>query len=87
MRTDYLGGRRILRSLGQGTDCVHMVVDGVHWESVEGGDLDDAVVPQHVAALEVYSGAAVPPEFENGWARGCLTVVVWTRTKVKDFVR
>jgi len=86
VRVDYVDGRRVVRSMGQGGDCVRMVIDGIHWEIPEGA-VDDAIVPEHVAALEVYSGAAVPPEFEYGVARGCLTIVVWTRARAKDFVR
>lgn len=85
IRVDYVNGRRVLRSAGAGTDCVHLVVDGNHWQPWEEGDTDDAVLPQHVAAVEVYPGASVPPQFENGWSRGCTAVVVWTRTRVKDF--
>lgn len=87
VRVDYNQGQRVLRSMGQGTDCVHLVVDGVHWESTIPGDMDDAVLPEHVAAIEVYSGSAVPPQFEGIWSRGCAAVVVWTRTRVQDFVR
>jgi hypothetical protein len=87
VRVDYAGGRRILRAAGQGSECVHLVVDGNHWQSVFDGDTDDAVLPEDVAAVEVYSGAGVPPEFENPYTRGCLTIVIWTRTRVKDLVK
>jgi hypothetical protein len=87
VRVDYVDGRRSLRALGEGSECIHIVVDGIHWALTLPGDVDDAVVPDHIAAIEVYSGAAVPPEFESIGSRGCLTIVVWTRTRVKDFVR
>lgn len=87
IRVDYTDGRRVLRGIGQGDDCLHLVVDGVHQESEIPGDLDDIVLPQHVAAVEVYRGSAVPAQFENGLTRGCATIVVWTRTRVKDFTR
>ena len=95
VRIEYVGGRRTLRGVGQGTNCIRMFVDGLLWQPTvraelenpfdTEGELDDAVFPEDVAAIEVYSGAAVPPEFESGEGRGCLTLLVWTRTKVKDF--
>ena len=87
VRLEFVDGRRVLRGVGEGSECVQLVVDGIPWASTLVGDLDDAVVPQHIAALEVYSGAAVPIEFEALSSRGCLTIVVWTRTKAKDFVK
>jgi hypothetical protein len=87
LRMDIANGQRVLRSAGQGTDCVHLVVDNLPFEPLFPGELDDAVLPQHISAIEVYSGGSVPPEFEGVLARGCTTVVVWTRTRVKDFVK
>lgn len=87
VRVDYSEGQRIMRGTGLGTDCIHLVVDGVPWEFSIPGAMDDAVLPEHVSAIEVYSGSAVPPQFEGVWSRGCAAVVVWTRTRVKDFVR
>jgi hypothetical protein len=87
VRVDHVNGQRVLRATGAGSECVHLVIDGVHWNAESVADLDDSVLPQHVAAVEVYGGASVPTEFEHGWARGCLTIVVWTRTRVKDFTR
>lgn len=87
VRIDYTEGKRVIRGAGSGAECSHLVVDGVHRGSLVEGDMDDAVVPQHIAAIEVYSGAAVPPQFENSLARGCLTIVVWTRTSVQDLTK
>jgi hypothetical protein len=87
LRMDIANGQRVMRSAGQGTDCVHVVVDNVPFEPLFPGELDDAVLPQHISAIEVYSGGSVPPEFEGVLARGCTTVVIWTRTRVKDFVK
>jgi len=87
VRIDYTDGKRVIRGAGAGAECAHLVVDGVHRGSLVEGDMDDAVVPQHIAALEVYSGSEVPPQFENALARGCLTIVVWTRTSAQDLSR
>jgi hypothetical protein len=87
LRMDIAGGQRVIRAAGAGTDCVHLVVDNVPHEPLFPGELDDAILPQHISAIEVYSGGSVPPEFEGVLARGCTTIVVWTRTRVKDFVK
>ncbi|MGK2963648.1 MAG: carboxypeptidase regulatory-like domain-containing protein [Gemmatimonadaceae bacterium] len=84
VRIDYTEGKRVIRGAGAGAECAHLVVDGVHRGSLVEGDMDDAVVPQHISALEVYSGSEVPPQFENPLARGCLTIVIWTRTSAQD---
>lgn len=89
VRVEYVEGRRILRGVGAGAECVALVVDGMHWESTidQGGDFDDAVLPEQIAALEVYGGPEVPVQFEAVTSRGCTTIVLWTKTRVKDFVR
>ncbi len=87
VRIDYTEGKRVIRGAGAGAECAHLVVDGVHRGSLVEGDMDDAVVPQHIAALEVYTGSEVPPQFENALARGCLTIVIWTRTSAQDLSR
>ena len=95
VRLDYVAGRRTLRGIGQGADCISMFIDGMLFTPTARpelenpfateGELDDAIFPDHIAAIEVYTGSAVPPEFETPQARGCLAVIIWTRTKVKDF--
>lgn len=86
LRMDMANGQRVIRAAGAGTDCVQLVIDGLRWEPDFPGEFDESIFPQHVAAIEVYSGAAVPAQFEQGLSRGCTTIVVWTRTRVKDFV-
>ncbi len=84
IRVHYVNGRRLMLGAGEGSECLRLVVDAIPQESGIPGDLDDIVLPEHIAAIEVYSGAAVPLLFENGFSRGCVTIVVWTRTRVKD---
>jgi hypothetical protein len=86
LRLDITNGQKVVRSAGPGNACVQLVIDGLRWEPDFPGEFDESIFPQHVAAIEVYSGASVPLEFEQSHTRGCATVVIWTRTRVKDFV-
>ena len=65
----------------QGNGCVTMYVDGSAWQQIEPGDLDSFVQPGEVAAIEVYSGSSVPPQFTTP-GQSCAAVVVWTKTRV-----
>lgn len=89
VHVEYVEGRRLLRGVGSGAECVALVVDGMNWETTihYPGDFDDAVSPDQIAALEVYGGPEVPVQFESVTSRGCTTIVLWTKTRVKDFVR
>ena len=86
LRMDVAGGTKVIRAAGAGTSCVQLIIDGLRWEPDFPGEFDESIFPQHVAAVEVYSGASVPLEFEQTHTRGCTTVAIWTRTRVKDFV-
>lgn len=65
----------------QGNGCVTMFVDGAQWQQLEPGDLDSFVQPGEVAAIEVYSGSAMPAQFATP-GQDCSAVVVWTKTRV-----
>ena len=67
----------------QSNGCVTMYVDGAQWQQLEPGDLDSFVQPNEVAAIEVYSGASVPPQFSQAGG-SCAAVVVWTKTRVQS---
>ena len=67
----------------QANGCVTMYVDGAQWQQLEPGDLDSFVQPNEVAAIEVYSGASVPPQFSQA-GQSCSAVVVWTKTRVES---
>ena len=82
VRVDVEDGRPVLRNRRDGRGCVLLVIDGMRWESFTPGDTDDAVSADDIAAIEVYSGSTVPPEFE-GLNRGCLTVVIWTLGRIR----
>ncbi|HVF41068.1 MAG TPA: carboxypeptidase regulatory-like domain-containing protein [Gemmatimonadaceae bacterium] len=84
VKVTYVDGRPVLTSSRDETDCLQLFVDGSPWMSYSPGDHDDYVLPHDISAVEVYSGASVPPEFETAGNRGCLTIVVWTRAKIND---
>ena len=67
-----------------GGGCLSLVVDRAPWMLVAPEDIDNMIFPQDIAAVEVYDGATVPPEFEVGRYRGCLTIVIWTRARIRD---
>jgi hypothetical protein len=67
----------------QGSGCVTIFVDGAAWQSLQAGDLDSFVQPNEVAAIEVYSGISMPPQF-NTVGQNCSAVVVWTKTRVNS---
>jgi hypothetical protein len=88
MRT--VPGIRVSEQNGQATltptrsaqgGCVTVFVDGASWQSLEPGDLDTFVRPEEVAAVEVYNGVSVPPQF-TAPGKDCTSIVVWTKTRV-----
>jgi hypothetical protein len=62
--------------------CVTFYVDGAPWQQMTPGDLDTYVRPEEVAALEVYSGATTPAQFQSAGQTACTTVVIWTERRV-----
>ncbi|HEX2723314.1 MAG TPA: carboxypeptidase regulatory-like domain-containing protein [Gemmatimonadaceae bacterium] len=84
VKIQYVDGKAVVGASREEAGCVQMVVDGVPWHTLEAGDIDDMVYPEDIAAVEVYSGAATPMSLEGVQTRGCLTVVLWTRTKIRE---
>jgi hypothetical protein len=80
----YSRGETVIASRRQSTNCIKVFVDRAHWPLVVPGDLDDMLFPNDVSAIEVYDGTTVPADFETGDARGCLTLVFWTRARTRD---
>jgi hypothetical protein len=67
------------RSRGMETNCVTFFVDGMIWM---GDDSPiDFMLPQEIAAIEAYSGATTPAEFQRTMT-ACETVVIWTKHRV-----
>ena len=71
----------------RGYGCTKLFVDGMPWTLFEPRELNDVIDASEISALEVYSGTGVPPEFVAGLDQGCLTIVVWSKTRVRDPIR
>jgi len=63
--------------------CVRYIVDGSPYQSLFAGDVDRLMPPHELAAIEVYSGANTPAEFQTAGASSCTTIVMWSRFKVR----
>jgi hypothetical protein len=66
-----------------GGGCVTVWVDGAQWTALGAGDLDSFVRPEEVAAIEVYNGTSIPPQFVTV-GQNCSAVVVWTKLRVQS---
>ncbi len=53
-------------------------VDGHNMSFMSGDDIDDYVIPERVAGIEVYQGAVIPAQFQMG-LKGCGSIVIWTQ--------
>ena len=82
----YENGQPVAKSR-RGYGCTRLVIDGTPWTLYDARELNDVIEAQEISALEVYSGTSVPSEFQNGPDRNCLTIVVWSRTRVRDLLR
>lgn len=74
-----VSGGRGVPGISQGfSSCdIDYYIDGVH---ADGSVIDD-VLPQAIAAMEVYTGAAtIPPAFRLSGNPKCGVVVIWTRS-------
>ncbi|HEY2027418.1 MAG TPA: carboxypeptidase regulatory-like domain-containing protein [Gemmatimonadaceae bacterium] len=83
LRVSETNGQAMLsstRNVG-GSGCVTVWVDGAAWQQLDAGDLDTFVQPNEVAAIEVYNGISVPPQFTQP-GQNCTALVVWTKTRV-----
>ena len=65
-----------------GMGCVTFYVDGTPWQQQTPGDIDNFVRSDEVAAIEVYSGAQTPAQFQTAGQSSCTTIVVWTKWRV-----
>lgn len=78
LRTVPVGGRQMIVSSRGVNGCVQVWVDGNNWQQLEPGDIDDFVKPHELAAVEVYSPATTPVEFQGARGSSCSTIVAWT---------
>lgn len=70
-------------SIGGGADCVQFYVDDAPWLALEPGDINTFVNGNEVVAVEVYQGPGVPAQYVRGMD-ACITIVLWTRFKIRD---
>lgn len=76
--SDFLRHLAPARASGFGGACTTYWVDGIRWNF---GTPDDFMVPQEVGAIEVYSSAFVPAEFQS-FEGACRVVVIWTKWRL-----
>ncbi len=69
------------RSSGSSTDgCINFFIDHARFTQMQAGDVDDAVRPEELGAVEYYADAMeTPPEF-NVPGQSCATMIFWTKT-------
>lgn len=69
-----------MRGIFQNADWCkpEIYIDGRYMYSADGEELDAALLPKDIAAIEVYTEANVPPQFSQGMG-GCGAIVIWTK--------
>ncbi|HTE45372.1 MAG TPA: M56 family metallopeptidase [Gemmatimonadaceae bacterium] len=63
--------------------CVNFYVDGVLWQTMTPGDIDEFVRPDQLVAIEAYDESSTPRQFISSGQQSCATIVVWTRARVR----
>lgn len=72
-----------IESTRQATNnCVKYWVDGAPFEAVFPGDIDRLLPINEIAAVEVYNGVSVPPQFQMAGQTACAAIVMWSKTRV-----
>lgn len=74
---------RISDSRNAAGGCVNYWVDNTPWTEMQPGDIDGFVRPSEIVAIEVYSGAGAPPQYQKSGQSGCTSIVVWTQARVR----
>ena len=69
-----------MRGIFQNADwCTpEFYIDGRYMFTQGGEELDAAMLPKDIAAIEVYTETNVPPQFSQGMG-GCGAIVIWTK--------
>jgi hypothetical protein len=84
LRVSYSAeGEVVTSSRGVGGDCVQYYVDDMPWMSAQPGDINNFVNGPEVVGIEVYQGSNTPPQYARAM-RDCVTIVVWTKFKIRD---
>jgi len=85
--TSSQGGDVVSSSRGSssltGGDCLQYYIDDMPWQSMEPGDINTFVNANEVVAVEVYQASDTPAQYARGMS-GCTTIILWTRSKVRD---
>jgi hypothetical protein len=80
---DYSGGGEpeIKSSRNAGGGCVSYVIDGVPTQ-LAGGEFNDYMHPDEVAAVEVYQPSEAPAQYAAPGRSDCAVIIIWTKTRV-----
>ncbi len=83
IRMDYSSGYPMITdSRDAGGGCVSYVIDGVPQQMPDPQDFNDFIHPDEVSAVEVYTAAEAPAQFQTGGNSSCVVIVIWTKTKI-----
>jgi hypothetical protein len=74
----------VASSRGSRSGCVQFYLDDMQWMSGTGGDISGFVSGHEVVAVEVYQGPGTPAQYVRGMGGDCVTIVLWTRFKIRD---
>lgn len=83
VRSGTWADRYVIQDMRDLRSCVVFFVDGAQWKTMTPGDIDEFVKPYDVQAIEIYRAASIPPEFVAVGAGRCMTIVVWTKNKIR----
>lgn len=81
VRTEFddMGALRITMRSAFGDHCSPaFYLNGLPMFSLTAGELDNMAKPKHVRAIEIYTEATAPPQFQPAMS-GCGTIVIWTK--------
>lgn len=82
LRTRSAGAYNVIQSTRGG--CVAYYLDRSPFTSMTPGDVDQAMPPSEIAAIEVYDPSTVPAEFTTSATTSCTTIVIWSKGRMRD---
>jgi hypothetical protein len=62
--------------------CVVYWVDGIQWRENQPGDLDYQLKTDQLMAIETYSAAGAPAQYQMSGRSSCSVVLIWTNRNV-----
>ena len=84
LRVSYSPQGDVISGTRGGSGCVQYFVDDMPWQSASPGDINSFVNGSEVVAVEVYQGPGVPAQYSRGGMGDCVTIVIWTKFRVRD---